>query len=476
MLRDTRGFYTFPTLLAGSLDTGSQFFIGGSMEPLAVKKFENLSEYLTIYPEYQYIFIGDNGQGDVRTVEMILSSKELSHNLQRAYIHEVQPLHLTYAKHAHTKSRTCPKICYFNTYIDAALDAYRYGILSAASLRRIAVESVEEFEAISGSAWSLAGAGIGGGGRLRDARLRELNQSIHTCAAVLLSEGLAPVRSLKFAMTFAPGRAVRCVYGVGVVERFRAIDGVYEVCLCFGERSCRRDADEPVPIVSTSSSSSSSSSSAKSKAQKTQHHQHQHRLTREQEAAVSHLLRSIVQSRCKRAYLQAPALIGLKAPTNMGKNCVMQSIALVPLPTPAPSSLSSSSFSVSSSSASSSSVALPSSTLSSLVSSSSVATAVAMPLLSKSSVATSASAAPSSSASTASSSSSSSSTQRIDCSKSGELAALDLSRIAGAVLWTPYGLAVVLSINKKDSVVVCRLSWGATAYLNSACVVLLWYR
>ena len=37
------------------------------MEPLALKKYINLCEYLALYPEFQCIFIGDNGQGDVRT-------------------------------------------------------------------------------------------------------------------------------------------------------------------------------------------------------------------------------------------------------------------------------------------------------------------------------------------------------------------------------------------------------------------------
>ena len=48
------------------------------MEPLAVKKFENFSEYVDLYPEYQCIFVGDNGQGDVRCAEMVMDSSEYS--------------------------------------------------------------------------------------------------------------------------------------------------------------------------------------------------------------------------------------------------------------------------------------------------------------------------------------------------------------------------------------------------------------
>jgi hypothetical protein len=66
-LQETRGLYTAPSLLAGNLDTGSKFMLGGFMEPIALKKYMNFCEYLSLYPEFQCIFIGDNGQGDVRT-------------------------------------------------------------------------------------------------------------------------------------------------------------------------------------------------------------------------------------------------------------------------------------------------------------------------------------------------------------------------------------------------------------------------
>ena len=66
-----------------------QFVVQGDSEPLAVKKFENFCEYLALYPEFSFIFIGDNGQGDVRTAEMVLSDPRYSGNLQRTYIHEV---------------------------------------------------------------------------------------------------------------------------------------------------------------------------------------------------------------------------------------------------------------------------------------------------------------------------------------------------------------------------------------------------
>lgn len=50
---------------------------------------DNFREYLAIYPEYSCIFVGDNGQGDVRTAELVLSDEEFGKNLQRVYVHQV---------------------------------------------------------------------------------------------------------------------------------------------------------------------------------------------------------------------------------------------------------------------------------------------------------------------------------------------------------------------------------------------------
>ena len=38
---------------------------------MAQKKVENFSEYYQLYPEFTHIFVGDNGQGDVRAAELI---------------------------------------------------------------------------------------------------------------------------------------------------------------------------------------------------------------------------------------------------------------------------------------------------------------------------------------------------------------------------------------------------------------------
>ena len=142
------GMHTTPSLLAGSMETGGDYLFRGLMEPIARKKFDNFREYSTLYPEFKFVFIGDNGQGDVRAAEMILESVEQRKNVERIYIHEVQPLHKTFAQSPESKSPTSPSICYFRTYVDAALDAYHQSLIRCLGLRRICMASIDDFSKI----------------------------------------------------------------------------------------------------------------------------------------------------------------------------------------------------------------------------------------------------------------------------------------------------------------------------------------
>jgi phosphatidate phosphatase APP1 len=36
------------------------------------KKFQNFQEYVTLYPEYSFVFIGDNGQGDLDAAKLMM--------------------------------------------------------------------------------------------------------------------------------------------------------------------------------------------------------------------------------------------------------------------------------------------------------------------------------------------------------------------------------------------------------------------
>ncbi len=94
-LKDQHGMHTTPSLLPGSVETGASFVIRNDMEPIARNKYRNFEEYASLYPEFRMVFIGDNGQGDVRAAELMLESR-LSGHIDAVFIHLVQPLEATY--------------------------------------------------------------------------------------------------------------------------------------------------------------------------------------------------------------------------------------------------------------------------------------------------------------------------------------------------------------------------------------------
>jgi len=131
-LVEERRLHAMPTMLVGDLLSGSEMMVSGDMEPLALKKARNFAEYAALYPEFRFVFLGDNGQGDVRAAELM--SDELEHRLklgryklEKAYVHLVQPLEKTHHRHASLqaaeKAWKAANVVFVETFVDAALDA-----------------------------------------------------------------------------------------------------------------------------------------------------------------------------------------------------------------------------------------------------------------------------------------------------------------------------------------------------------------
>jgi len=259
--RETRGLYTTPSLLAGSLETGAQYVISEKFEPLATKKLQNFEEYVHLYPEFTCIWIGDNGQGDVRTTEMILNNNALKRHLDRAYIHQVIPRHKTFANEASTLSNSNSHICYFITYIDAAIDAFRHNLIRASGLRRIMEEAKIDFNIIADSAWAnadriqsdddedwaLSSSSIIKKHNLylrnepkKDCRTRELNTSITKGNTILAANGLPPVALIRYKIRFPIGSVVKTQLGLGIISKFRDEDGFYEVLFQWDETGVKK--------------------------------------------------------------------------------------------------------------------------------------------------------------------------------------------------------------------------------------------
>eukprot|EP01126_Amoeba_proteus_P061521 TRINITY_DN8266_c0_g1_i2.p1 TRINITY_DN8266_c0_g1~~TRINITY_DN8266_c0_g1_i2.p1 ORF type:complete len:409 (-),score=79.36 TRINITY_DN8266_c0_g1_i2:56-1282(-) len=129
--------HTSPILLAG--DFNGLTLIWGNFEPISEKKKQNFAQYASLFPECNFVFIGDNGQGDYKAAYEMLQEHE---NLLDVFIHKVQPVELTYGwepTHRH------PRIHFFDTYVGAACTAYTVGYIDEEGLENVIVEAQQDF-------------------------------------------------------------------------------------------------------------------------------------------------------------------------------------------------------------------------------------------------------------------------------------------------------------------------------------------
>jgi hypothetical protein len=110
-------------------------------QSIADKKFENWEQVGQLYPEYGTVFLGDSGQGDA-----LFGARAAGANgdLRAALIHNVT--HLDAAGKAEWAQKG---VFVFDTYVGAAAEAYRRGLISKPGLERVINESTREFNAIS---------------------------------------------------------------------------------------------------------------------------------------------------------------------------------------------------------------------------------------------------------------------------------------------------------------------------------------
>lgn len=185
VLQRTHGLHSRPTLLAGDLRSGLSL-MSGDAEPVALKKLLNFQQYASLYPEYSFVFVGDNGQGDVRLGELLKEAYDccshsetaptanasgtididvqVSHEYRRqvdqkvvVFIHQVQQVSSTpgYWQRADTSADQSIEdaftfwrsmgICFFTTYIGAAVQAAVMGLLDCGGLVRVAEAATDDF-------------------------------------------------------------------------------------------------------------------------------------------------------------------------------------------------------------------------------------------------------------------------------------------------------------------------------------------
>jgi len=144
LLRETKGLHTRASLLCGDPISGTEF-LRGNYEPLGLRKYENFINYIKLYPEFTFVWVGDNGQSDYFTaVKIIESHREI---IDHVFIHVVQPVDKTFGWDANCTAND--KICFFDNYVDAALHAHSVlEMFDRRGLRRLCRTTVKQFEAI----------------------------------------------------------------------------------------------------------------------------------------------------------------------------------------------------------------------------------------------------------------------------------------------------------------------------------------
>lgn len=106
-------------------------------ELIAAKKYDNWVQIRQLHPEYGSVFIGDSGQGDA-----IFGAKALATprtDMKKVFIHNVTRL-----SEAERADFAAKGIHIFDTYVGAATEAYKSGLISKEGLRRIAAAAQRE--------------------------------------------------------------------------------------------------------------------------------------------------------------------------------------------------------------------------------------------------------------------------------------------------------------------------------------------
>jgi hypothetical protein len=214
-----QGMHTVPSLLAGDLTSGSHYVVTNDFEPLARKKFDNFRRYASIYPEYQHIFVCDNGQGDVRAGEMMFDA--FPYSFGGLYVHVVQGIPTTYGYDPARWREKEFAPCFFRSYPEAALHAAKRKppLIRLQGLQRICHDAVKDFAQIKTWPSDLAKA----------ERRRELNQAVWRANDFLEKNGLMPAELIPVGRRWADGQKVRTPYGIARIRGFNPIYDMYDV-------------------------------------------------------------------------------------------------------------------------------------------------------------------------------------------------------------------------------------------------------
>lgn len=147
------------------LDLLSDEIPHGQEDKIGEVKFENFARFSQVYPEYRYVFVGDSGQADALTAQLMVTkeSTEGTSRVITTFIHDLRqseddgksassafqnlPVNIVISK----ASPTGRGVIVFRNYIDAAVIAYTHSeslenLITTEGLARITRGALEQFQ------------------------------------------------------------------------------------------------------------------------------------------------------------------------------------------------------------------------------------------------------------------------------------------------------------------------------------------
>jgi len=213
---------TSPTMLLGSLDSGPRalfkLFFGGSnsnapenlksktatdalYQTLASKKLSRFREYASLYPEAAFVYVGDNGQGDVLCAEALANSREFKRKIVASFIHKVAGTMSTLSifrkedstSHDIQEAWRMRGIHLNRTHLGMSKTAYELNLISVEDLKKICTSAMGEYLRISSRY-----GGRHAGRNLSKVATNDLNPDVLVINQILASKGLEPVPQAAF--------------------------------------------------------------------------------------------------------------------------------------------------------------------------------------------------------------------------------------------------------------------------------------
>ncbi|TVM03145.1 MAG: hypothetical protein CV087_06745 [Candidatus Brocadia sp. WS118] len=204
---------TAETLLREKLHSLHDKIPHGQEDKIGRVKFENFEKFSRVYPEYCYVFVGDSGQADALTAQMMVTheSTEDVSGVVTTFVHDLRESDVDVKSVSpafrslrpdvviRKTSATGRGVIVFRNYIDAAVSAYIHSntlgnLVTAEELVRITKSALIQFQKIDFQGKEAAGK------RLREQYRQDAGESyklLTTRSSSLLPETLKELKEIR---------------------------------------------------------------------------------------------------------------------------------------------------------------------------------------------------------------------------------------------------------------------------------------